>query len=71
MWNFKNLKETKMKKCQSKQMKNYKGFVVKKYWNTGLESNILYIAEKESVSLQSDSLKLLKRSIDQIVEMDI
>lgn len=55
-----------MLKKQSKNLKNYKGFTIKKEWLRGIGEET-YIASKDGIVLESESLKIIKRQIDELV----
>ena len=56
-----------MMKENKKKMKQYKGFTVEKSWLTGCEdANVSYSAEKGNTRIESDSIKQLKKLIDEI-----
>lgn len=56
-------KENKNK--NTKNLKNYKGFSIKKEWIRGLGEET-YTASKKSIVLECDSLKEIKRLIDEL-----
>lgn len=53
---------------QTKKLKNYKGFIIEKSWLKGVgEETFKASCEKNGITLESDSLKTIKKQIDELV----